>query len=163
MFAWLLNRKKEIKFERVYEAPIETVWQAWTDPEILKKWWGPKEIFVPECEINLQVGGRIFLVMEAGEAMGSYKGTRWPMEGTFTEIQKPHRLTYTAQAWTEGEKDSSTIDQVNDLVLKEENGKTVMILKVTIVKVGSGAKLAAFGMKWGYKAQFDKLGDFLKQ
>lgn len=32
---------KEVEFERTYDAPIAKVWQAWTDPESLKKWWGP--------------------------------------------------------------------------------------------------------------------------
>ena len=70
---------KEVKFEREFEAPIQKVWQAWTDPEQLKKWWGPNDVTIPECEVDLKVGGKIRIVMEASEAMGEYAGTRWPM------------------------------------------------------------------------------------
>ncbi|HSX36579.1 MAG TPA: SRPBCC domain-containing protein, partial [Patescibacteria group bacterium] len=80
---------KEVTFERTYDAPIQKVWQAWTSPDILKKWWGPNDVSIPECEVDLKVGGKLYIVMEAGEAMGEYKGTRWPMEATFTVVDEP--------------------------------------------------------------------------
>ncbi|MDJ0755136.1 MAG: SRPBCC domain-containing protein [Ardenticatenaceae bacterium] len=161
MFLNLFRKKKEVRFERTYDAPIDRVWNAWTDPTLVKQWWGAKDTIVSECEIDLRVGGRIYIVVEAGDAMGKYKGTRWPMEGTFTVIEAPSKLTYNAQAWTEGEKDTSTIDQINELTLTGENGKTTLNLRVTIIKTGLGAQMAAFGMRWGYKQQLDKLGEFL--
>ncbi|HEU5114471.1 MAG TPA: SRPBCC domain-containing protein, partial [Candidatus Paceibacterota bacterium] len=66
---------KEVTFERTYDVPKEKVWQAWTDPKTIKEWWGPDNVTIPECEVDLRVGGRIYIVMEAGEAMGPYKGT----------------------------------------------------------------------------------------
>ncbi len=69
---------KEVVFERTLDAPLETVWQAWTHPKMLKEWWGPNNVSIPECEVDLRVGGKIYIVMEAGEAMGSYKSDgRW--------------------------------------------------------------------------------------
>ena len=101
---------KEITFERTYEAPVEKVWQAWTDPLELKQWWGPNDVLIPECEVDLKVGGRIYIVMEAGEAMGPYKGTRWPMEAHFTEIVPNSKLAYAAKAWTEGAEEGTMIE-----------------------------------------------------
>lgn len=152
---------KELTFERTYDAPLATVWQAWTDPEMLKKWWGPNDVIVPECELDLRKGGRIYIVMEAGEAMGDYKGTRWPMEGTFTEVDEPNRLTYTAKAWTEGQEDTTAIEQINDLTLQESGGKTTIKVKATLLKAGPGAGMAVQGMQWGYTQQLDKLEKFL--
>jgi uncharacterized protein YndB with AHSA1/START domain len=157
------NKKKEIKFNRAYEAPIEAVWQAWTDPEILKQWWGPKNTSIPECKIDLRVGGEIYIVMQAGEGMGKYSGMKWPMKGNFTSIEPSSRLTYSAKSWTEGEEATSTIEQDAILTLTEENGKTNMTLKVTINKSGVNAMLAAFGMKYGYKQQFEKLAELLNK
>ena len=148
MFLNPFRKKKEVRFERTYDAPIDRVWNAWTDPALIKQWWGAKDTVVAECEIDLRVGGRIYIVVEAGEAMGQHKGTRWPMEGTFIVIEAPSKLTYTAQAWTEGEKDSSTIDQINELTLTGENGKTTLNLRVTIIKTGLGAQMAAFGEQY---------------
>jgi uncharacterized protein YndB with AHSA1/START domain len=154
---------KEVEFERTYDALLETVWQAWTNPEMLKAWWGPNDVTIPECEVDVRVGGRIYLVMEATEAMGEYKGTRWPMEGVYTVVEENSKLSYEAKAWTEGAEATTEIDQVSELVLTEENGKTKLKLKATINKIGSDAKMAVEGMKWGYEQQFDKLSKFLEK
>lgn len=156
-----LLKPKNLKFERTYQAPLATVWQAWTDPEMLRKWWGPEKTVVPECRVDLQIGGEIYLVMEAGEAMGKYQGTRWPMAGTFTRIDPNAGLSYDARSWTEGEEEATIIHHTNDVTLTERDGATVVALHVTISKIGPKAKLAAFGMKWGYKAQLDKLDKLL--
>jgi uncharacterized protein YndB with AHSA1/START domain len=59
---------KEVSFERIYDAPIDQVWKAWTDPKLLKQWWGPNDVTIQECEVELRVGGKFYIVMEAGEA-----------------------------------------------------------------------------------------------
>ena len=41
MIPQLLKKTKELTFERSYPAPIETVWRAWTEPDLLRQWWGP--------------------------------------------------------------------------------------------------------------------------
>ena len=159
----LFGKKKEFTFERTYAAPIATVWEAWTRPEQLRQWWGPEDTTVPECEVDLCVGGRIRIVMEAGEGTGKYQGTRWPLDGTFTHVEEPHRLAYEARSWTEGEQDTSTIEHVNELELSQAGDQTVLKLRITVHQVSSGlkAKAAAYGMKWGYKAQLDKLEELL--
>jgi uncharacterized protein YndB with AHSA1/START domain len=154
---------KVVDFERTYNAPVEKVWQAWTDAEQLKKWWGPDNIVIPECELDLRVGGRLYIVMEATEAMGEFKGTRWPMEGKFTQVVPNSKLTYEAKAWTEGDEEGTTLEQVQEITFAEENGKTKMKLKVTLNKIGSKAGMAVEGMKWGFGQQFDKLDKFLQK
>lgn len=152
---------KEVVFERTFDAPLDTVWQAWTDAEMLKQWWGPDNVLIPECEVDLRVGGKFHIVMEAGEAMGPYKGTRWPMDATFTVVEPGQKLAYTAKAWTEGQEETMTIEQTTELSLTEDNGQTKMKLKATITKVGSNAEMAVQGMQMGYNQQFDKLTKFL--
>jgi len=154
---------KVVEFERSYEAPVEKVWQAWTDPNQLKRWWGPDNVTIPECEIDLRIGGRFYIVMEATEAMGEYKGTRWPMEAKFTTVEPNSKLVYDAKAWTEGEEEGTTIETVQELAFSEENGKTKINLKATLNKVGPKAGMAAEGMKYGYNKQLDKLDKFLAE
>lgn len=161
MIPQLFRKKKELTFERSYGASITTVWDAWTRPEMLREWWGPEKTTVTDCEVDLRVGGRIRIVMEAGEGMGKYQGTRWPLDGTFTLVEEHSRLAYDARSWTEGEEQTTTIDHVNELVLTSDGDATVVNLRIRILEVGSGAKMAAFGMKWGYKAQLDKLEAYL--
>lgn len=156
-----LFTKKELSFDRTYDAPIAAVWDAWTQPDQLRQWWGPDKTTIDECLSDPQVGGRVHITMVAGEGMGKYAGTRWPMEGTFTEVDPPHRLVYEARSWTEGEQDTTTIDHVNEVTLTADGEKTRVTLTITINAIGSGAKMAAFGMKWGYKAYLDKLAGHL--
>lgn len=163
MIQRLLKPKKELTFERSYAAPIEAVWRAWTQPEILRQWWGPAKTTVPECRIDLRVGGELYVVMEATEEMGRYRGTRWPMAGTFTRIEENQGLSYDARSWTEGEEETSTVHHVNDLTLTEADGSTKLHLRVSITKIGPKAKMAAFGMKWGYKQQLAKLDRHLSE
>ena len=152
---------KEAEFERTFDAPVKTIWQAWTTPELLKQWWGPDNVTIPECELDLRVGGKLRLVMEASEGMGEYKGVRWPMEGVFTVVEEGSKLAYTAKAWTEGQEETTEIDQIAELTLHEEGGRTKMNLKATVTKIGPNAGMAIEGMKWGYNQQFDKLEKFL--
>ena len=161
MIQQLFKRLADLSFERTYAAPVEAVWDAWTRPELLAQWWGPENTSVPECEIDLRVGGRIRVVMEAGEGMGKYAGMRWPMEGTFTDVEPSRSLSYDARSWTEGEEDTTTIEHVNRLTLTAVEGGTRLDLDVTITDIGSGAKFAAFGMRWGYKASLDALESLL--
>ncbi|HSJ71552.1 MAG TPA: SRPBCC domain-containing protein [Acidimicrobiia bacterium] len=161
MITQLFKKRTNLSFERSYAAPVEAVWHAWTRCEILREWWGPDKTTVPECEIDLRVGGTIFIVTEAGEGMGKYQGTRWPMAGTFSLVEDKARLSYDARSWTEGEEQTSTIHHVNDLTMSEDDGTTNLALHVSITQIGSGAKMAAFGMKWGYKQQLDHLEELL--
>lgn len=157
----LLSRTKQINFDRTYPAPPDRVWQAWTDPELLRQWWGPENTIVTDCEVDLRVGGTVRIVMEAGEKMGKYKGTRWPMAGTFTDIEPENLLRYDARSWTEGEEEGTTIEHVNEVVLTPDGDQTRLRLTISINKIGPKAKMAAFGMKWGYKAQLKQLEELL--
>lgn len=152
---------KEVTLERTYDASLETVWQAWTNPEQLKQWWGPDNVSIPECEVDLKVGGKFYIVMEAGEAMGPYKGTLWPMLAEFTTVEPNTRISYTAQAWTEGMKEETTIDQTTDIIFTEMDGKTKVEVKAAIYKTGPKAKMAAEGMQMGFTQQLEKLNAFL--
>lgn len=152
---------KELSFERTYDASLETVWQAWTNPEMIKQWWGPNDVSIPECEVDLRVGGKIYIVMEAGEAMGPYKGIKWPMLGAFTVVEPNSQLSYTAQAWTEGQKEETTIDQTTELTLAEENGKTKLKIRAAVYKIGPKAGMAIQGMQAGFTQQLEKLNRFL--
>jgi len=152
---------KEVSFERVYDAPIAKVWEAWTNPEILKQWWGPDNVSIPECEVDLKVGGKFYIVMEAGEAMGPIKGTRWPMDAQFTVVEPNAKIAYTAKAWTEGQGDATDINQNTEIDMSEENGKTKVTVKAAILSTGPAAGAAVQGMEYGFNQQLDKLTKFL--
>lgn len=159
----MAQAEKEVLFSRVFHASRERVWKAWTDAEELKKWWGPQGVTIPECDVDLRVGGRLYIVMLAGDMLGPFKGLRWPIEATFTEVTPVKRLVFKAKGWTEGQEAETQIDQISELTLSDDGGKTKMDLKVTLLKTGPGAKMAAQGMEMGFNQQFDKLETYLAQ
>jgi uncharacterized protein YndB with AHSA1/START domain len=153
--------EKQVTLMRTYDASAERVWKAWTDPAELKAWWGPDNVSIPECEVDLRVGGRFYIVMEAGEAMGPYKGTLWPMLAEFTIVEPTSKLSYIAQAWTEGMKEDTTIDQTTEISMTEEDGKTTVTVVATIHKTGPKAGMAVEGMEMGFTQQLQKLDAYL--
>jgi uncharacterized protein YndB with AHSA1/START domain len=62
----------ELTTTRVFNAPVERVWQAWVKPEMVKKWWGPKNFTVPVVEMDFHEGGTSLISMQAPEEMGGF-------------------------------------------------------------------------------------------
>ena len=154
--------EKAITIVRLVDASPERVWKAWTDPKELMQWWGPQNVTIPECEVDLRVGGMFYIVMEAGEAMGQYKGTKWPMRAEFTVVEPHVRLAYHAKAWTEGPaEEDTTINQTTEITFTEEHGKTKIEVKATILSAGVRAGMAVQGMEYGFNQQLDKLSVFI--
>jgi uncharacterized protein YndB with AHSA1/START domain len=81
--------RQEIVIERVLDAPREKVWEAWTDPEQVKKWWGPKDFTAPSIQSDFREGGTYLW------AMRSPDGQDYWNTGTFHEIVPPERLVVT--------------------------------------------------------------------
>lgn len=157
-----MNTQNTFVIERVFDFPVALVWKAWTDCKMLKQWWGPNNVIIPECEIDLRVGRKFYIVMEADEGMGPYQGTRWPMRGEFVVIEPNSQLSYDAKAWTEGQKEESMIEQTTELIFKEEDGKTKVKVKAVVYRTGPLAGMAVEGMKGGFTEQLEKLDVFLK-
>ncbi|MDD1693239.1 MAG: SRPBCC domain-containing protein [Methanoregula sp.] len=79
----------EILITRFFDAPREFIWRAWTEPELVRMWWGPKNFTAPSCAINLRVGGSYLYDMRSPE------GKDYWSTGVFREIKRPERLVYT--------------------------------------------------------------------
>lgn len=59
--------ERTVVITREFDAPIERVWSAWTQPEQVKKWWGPKGFRAPIAEIDLREGGRYLFSMQSDD------------------------------------------------------------------------------------------------
>jgi uncharacterized protein YndB with AHSA1/START domain len=81
----------EVRIQRRYEAPAEAVFDAWTSPEVLKRWWHAEHDWeTPRAEVDLRPGGVVRVTMRNPADGSEYTG-----EGEFTEIRRPHRLAFT--------------------------------------------------------------------
>ncbi len=74
---------------RFFDVPKELVWKAFTEPDSLMKWWGPKNFTAPVCKINLHVGGEYLFCMRSPE------GKDYWSKGTYREIIPQQRLEMT--------------------------------------------------------------------
>ena len=79
----------EILITRVFDAPAELLFDAWTTPDIVKRWWGGDRGEVTEAQVDLRIGGSWRWVMIANG------GFEVAFSGTFLEIDRPHRLVKT--------------------------------------------------------------------
>ena len=85
--------KHAIRIERIFRAPVEKVWRTWTDPELIRQWWGPEGFTAPSIRTDLRVGGKYVYAMH-GPA-----GTQWDKDmysgGEFLEIVPNEKLVVT--------------------------------------------------------------------
>ena len=84
------NPKEACVVERIFDAPVDLIWQMWTQPEHFKNWYGPKGFTVPVAEMDVRVGGKHLFCMVSPD--GSMK--MWST-GEYTEIVPNERLVYT--------------------------------------------------------------------
>lgn len=144
---------REILMTRALDAPRELVWDAFTKPELVKRWLlGPPGWTMPVCEIDLRVGGAYRFVWrkEDGVEMG--------MGGVHREIEKPERLVRTElfdQDWTGGET-------VATVVFNERNGSTIVEITVLYSSQEARDGALASGMKEGMAAGYDRLEELLE-
>lgn len=86
-------KTKDIVITRVFNAPRERVWEAWTDPVEVKKWWGPKDFTSPAAKIDLNVGGKFLFCMH-GPKDSPFDKDMWST-GEFLEIVPLQKLVMT--------------------------------------------------------------------
>ncbi|HJQ43757.1 MAG TPA: SRPBCC domain-containing protein [Jatrophihabitantaceae bacterium] len=151
--------RKEVTLTRVVKAPRELVFRAWTEPELLVQWWGPRGVTSTDCEIDPRVGGTIRVTMVAGSELGESAGERWPMRGVFTEVVPPEKLVFTDEALD----DAGTVllDGVTTVLFEDLGDGTT---QVTVHATGEGrsdqALPALEGMTQGWTETLDKLAEF---
>lgn len=152
--------KKELTLTRIFDAPRDLVFKAWTDPVLVQQWWGPRGVTNPTCEWEARPGGNIHIVMLAGEELGSFKGQEWPMTGEFKEVQEPEKLVFSSNAIVD---DKEVMQHLTTVTLEEEDGKTHMTVHIVVTKTTPEAAGPLQGMEMGWNQQLDKLGEFLQK
>lgn len=144
----------DVTITRTFDALRERVWDAWTDPDQVAQWWGPKHFTVPDCELDVRLGGAFRIDMEAPD------GTVHPSDGVFDDVVEPERLVLVTAA---GEDDDGNHQfEVRQTVTFEERGsETLLTLEAEVQKATADAAEHLEGMEEGWNQSFEKLDDFL--
>ena len=98
------SKKQDLVVTRIIDAPVELVWKAWTDPEFVMRWWGPKDYTSPSCKIDLHEGGKYLFCMRAPKDQG---GQDMYNAGVYKKIVTMERLEFTQGM---ADKDGHSID-----------------------------------------------------
>ncbi len=142
---------REIALTRAFDAPRALVFDAWTKPELLKRWMGPHGWSLVVCEIDLRVGGAYRFVGRGAD------GTEMGWRGVYREIVPPERLVATEsfdEPWYPGEALVTT-------VLVEQGGKTTLTSTVLYESRQARDVVINSNMEHGVAASYDRLAELL--
>lgn len=136
---------------RTFDAPIERVFRAWTDPKQFAEWFGPHGMVNTHCELDLRVGG-------VWRLQGEGLGTRRAVSGKYLEIEPPRSLVFT-WAWHEtGDLASAREHEtVVELRFKSLGIRTEMTLTQASFRDATGTR----NHEWGWTGSFEKLETLL--
>jgi uncharacterized protein YndB with AHSA1/START domain len=143
---------------RVFDAPRELVWKAWTDPKYVMQWWGPKGFTAPICKMDFRVGGKFLYCMRAPDGQEGWNG------GEYHEIVLHEKIVFSmyfsdskgnrVEPEQYGVEHEATAD-AHDVILFEDigNGQT----KLTFIGNETMQNAIKSGQVEGWKETFDKV------
>ena len=88
------SKSQELVITRIFDAPRELVWKAWTDPEHVKRWWGPKIFNCPAAQIDFRVGGKFLFCMQSDSGPEMWQKGLWST-GVYKEIVPMEKIVCT--------------------------------------------------------------------
>jgi uncharacterized protein YndB with AHSA1/START domain len=148
---------------RSFDAPRELVWKAWSDPEMVMRWWGPKGFTAPVAKNDFHAGGKYLYVMRSPDGQDFWS------TGIYREIDAPNRLVVTDSFADEkgnvvpashyGMIGDWPLELLVTLTFEEENGMTRFSLRHEGIPPGQMSDLT----KVGWNESFDKLETVLAE
>jgi uncharacterized protein YndB with AHSA1/START domain len=149
--------RDDLVIERSFDAPVDLVWQMWTDPEHFKEWYGPDGAAIPVAEMDVRVGGTRLVCMEVQTPGGPMR--MW-FTGEYREVVDNERLVYTESMADE----NGNVMSPSDMGMPEGHPATTEI-RVELEDVGGRTKMVMIHVglpagspgATGWAMAFDKL------
>lgn len=140
---------REFEFMRVLPVRPSRVWQAWTDANLVRRWWAPTHFEVVECDVDAVPGGAFRVVIAERD------GTRHTAVGEFTALNRPHSLSFDlAPLDTRGRRHFAAS---YDVRLRRHRGDTELRLRITVSNARREAAPVVAGLAIGWEQLLDKL------
>lgn len=146
--------EREIVLTRVFDAPRRLVFDAWTKPELLRRWYGPHGHKLVLCEVDLRVGGTWRYVVRAPD------GTEMRMHGVYREIVAPERLVNT-EANDDCEAQAGSEASLVTTNLVERDGRTTLTCTVLYPSQQIRDAVINSRMEYGVAQAYDRLAEAL--
>ncbi|CAN5414706.1 hypothetical protein BH09VER1_BH09VER1_55040 [soil metagenome] len=145
-------KSNEIKLTRVYDAPVRAVWDAWTDPEQVAKWWGPRGFTITTRRKDLRVGGHWSYTMHGPD------GTDYENTTHYFEVEECAKLVYDHG----GHKDRPPLFRVTAL-FRETAGKTTLDMTMALATPEAAEEIKKFIKMAGGNSTWDRLAEYLEK
>ena len=139
----------ELVVTRIFDAPRELVFKAWTGAKRVAEWWGPGGFTNPVCELDVRPGGAIRIHMRGPD------GTVYPMTAAYQEVAEPERIVFTSAALDAA--DSPMFEVLTTATFAEQGGKTKQILRARVIRSTAQAAPYLAGMEAGWTQSLERL------
>ncbi len=146
------NKSNEIRITRIYDAPVKAVWDAWTDPEQIAQWWGPRGFTLTTHSKDLRPGGIWVYTMHGPD------GVDYPNKTVYFEVDKYSKLVYDHG----GNDDRPALFRVT-VLFSEVNGKTKMEMSMALPTPEAAEETRTFIKKAGGDSTWDRLAEYLEK
>src|SRR4051794_10763755 len=144
------NDSNELTLTRVYDAPVDVVWDAWTDPKQVAQWWGPRGFTLTTHSKDLRPGGTWVYTMHGPD------GTDYPNITKYFEVEKYAKLVYDHGA----NEDRPALFHVT-VLFSESRGKTKMEMTMALPTPEAAEETRKFIKKAGGDSTWDRLAEYL--
>ncbi|MFL6707839.1 MAG: SRPBCC family protein [Massilia sp.] len=144
------NDVHEIRLVRTYDAPVQAVWDAWTNPAKIAQWWGPRGYSTVSHSQNVRVGGAWRYTMHGPD------GVDWPSKITYLEVEPLARLVYDHG----GDDANPPLFRVT-VLFSEEAGKTRMETTMHLASKEAVEQTRHIIRQAGGESTWDRLGEFI--
>jgi uncharacterized protein YndB with AHSA1/START domain len=141
---------REIVFTRVFDAARQRVFDAWTKPEHLMRWFGCHHSSLIRCDVDLRVGGTYRFVARMDD------GSEHTVSGIYRDIAPPERLVFTQ--WFD---DDPGTEALVALQLDERNGRTTLMMTAIYRDAKDRNAMLDFGVARGTTEMFERLDSHL--
>ena len=147
-----LPSDREILITRTFDAPASLVFDAWTTPNLVRRWWGGGSAPLVLCDIDLRVGG------EWHYAMVGADGERISWRGTYLAVDPPLRLRSTEIFAGQAESEAQ-----NTLTLTERHGITELAIRVEHTSAENRDRHLESGVEAGIQRSLDQVAVLLAE
>lgn len=137
-------------------APVDIVFNAWTDAMVIKQWWGPYRFTNPVCRVNARTGGRLHIEMTAPD------GIVFPMNGIFHEVLPFTKLVFTTTAF-EDQDGNELLEYLHTVIFEEINESITRVsMQSEIMRFVPEINCVMDGIREGWVQSFEKLDKLLR-
>jgi uncharacterized protein YndB with AHSA1/START domain len=136
---------------RHYDAPARLLFEAWSKPEHLMKWFGPKGWPVTMCEVDFRMGGRFRMAMTGPDGVQDT-----PFGGQYLEIAPNRKLVY-----DNAFESPNAPKMIVTVTFEEAGGKTTLTISTLFESVDMKKKYLGLGYEQGFGSGLDQLGDLV--